>query len=494
MTAAGSVDRTGGSARPPQPGILTPQQIIDVALAASSADGCVVVVQSCTEANVRWANSTVTTSGLARTLSWFVVSVVGGAAGTVAASAAAAGSADDVRRVVRESHEAARAAAASGPAQDAMPLVASEAGAALDGDYGDPPGETTFEVYSELIGSLARAFDDARTGDQVLYGFARHEVTTIHLGSSTGLRRRWVQPTGTLELNAKSADLQRSAWAGLSTADFVGVDVEAVSGGLARRLQWATRSLELPPGRYPTVLPPTAVADFLIYLAWSAASRAAHEGRSAFSAPGGGTRVGERLTDRPLSLFSDPQVRGVECAPFVVTAHSSDEVSAFDNGAPVGRAELLRDGVLSGLINTRGSAREFGEPFTPAGDNLVLTGGDDGRGTDELLAGVRRGLLLTSLWYIREVDPMTLLLTGLTRDGVFLVENGEIVGAVNNFRFNMSPLDVVRQAAEVGASEQTLSREWSDWFTRSRRAADARRRLPHVLGVAGHVIGNPRSI
>ena len=118
-------------------------------------------------------------------------------------------------------------------------------------------------------------------------------------------------------------------------------------------------------------------------------------------------------------------------------------------------------------MHTRGSAREFGEPFTPAGDNLVLTGGDDGRGTDELLAGVRRGLLLTSLWYLREVDPMTLLLTGLTRDGVFLVENGEIVGAVNNFRFNMSPLDVLRQAADVGASEQTLSREWSDWFTRT---------------------------
>ena len=97
----------------------------------------------------------------------------------------------------------------------------------------------------------------------------------------------------------------------------------------------------------------------------------------------------------------------------------------------------------------------------------MLTGGDDGRGTDDLVAGVRRGLLLTSQWYIREVDPMTLLLTGLTRDGVFLVENGEIVGAVNNFRFNMSPLDVLRQAADVGASEQTLSREWSDWFTRT---------------------------
>ncbi len=157
----------------------------------------------------------------------------------------------------------------------------------------------------------------------------------------------------------------------------------------------------------------------------------------------------------------------MRCAPFVVTAQSSDEVSVFDNGAPAGRVDLVRDGEIAGLLNTRGSAKEFGEPFRPAGDNLLLTGGDDGRTTEDLVAGVSRGLLLTSLWYIREVDPMTLLLTGLTRDGVFLVEDGEIAGAVNNFRFNMSPLDVLRQAAEVGGSVQTLSREWSDWFTRT---------------------------
>ena len=86
---------------------------------------------------------------------------------------------------------------------------------------------------------------------------------------------------------------------------------------------------------------------------------------------------------------------------------------------------------------------------------------------DDLVAGVDRGLLITSQWYLREVDPMTMLLTGLTRDGVFLIERGEIAGSVNNFRFNMSPLDIFRQAAVVGRTEAGLSREWSDWFTRS---------------------------
>jgi predicted Zn-dependent protease len=269
-----------------------------------------------------------------------------------------------------------------------------------------------------------------------------------------------------MELNAKSADLARSSWAGLSTADFTDVDVLAMSGALTDRLDWARRRVDLPPGRYDTVLPPTAVADFMGDLAWSAGARAAHEGRSAFAAPGG-TRIGERLTDRRMTLFADPSQAGIECAPFVETSYSSDEVSVFDNGAEAGRIELVRDGVISQLIQTRASAAEYGEPFTPVVDNLVLAGGDETRTTADLVAGVDRGLLVTSQWYLREVDPMTLLLTGLTRDGVFLIERGEITAAVNNFRFNVSPLDVLRRAAEVGRTERCLSREWSDWFTRS---------------------------
>ena len=104
------------------------------------------------------------------------------------------------------------------------------------------------------------------------------------------------------------------------------------------------------------MLPPTAVADFMIPLAWSAASRPAHEGRSAFAKAGGGTRIGERLTERPFSLYGDPSEFGIECAPFVATAMSQDEISVFDNGAPIGRTALLADGVISGLLQTRASA------------------------------------------------------------------------------------------------------------------------------------------
>jgi len=439
---------------------VTPQQLVEKALAASTADGAIVLVTANSTANVRWANNTVTTSGVSESLSWSVTSVVGRAAGTVTSTSTDPA---DIEAVVRASEQAARDA---GPAQDAMPLITPAQAAAGGSAFDEPAVGTDFDVYARLLPGLAEAFDSARSNDRILYGFARHESATVYLGSSTGVRLRWVQPTGTVEVNAKSADLARSSWAGTSTADFTDIDLAAMAASLNVRLDWARRSIDLGPGRYDTVLPATSVADLMIYLGWSAGGRAAHEGRSPFSA-GSGTRLGERLTDKALSLFSDPTAPMIESAPFVIAEGSSDEVSVFDNGAPIGRSELISDGVIAGLIHTRASAAEFDAPFRPLTDNLLLTGGDESRSTADLIAGVRRGLLVTSLWYIREVDPITLLLTGLTRDGVYLIENGEVSGVVNNFRFNMSPLDVLRQAAEVGRSERALSREWSDWFTRT---------------------------
>ncbi|SDO78260.1 Predicted Zn-dependent protease or its inactivated homolog [Nakamurella panacisegetis] len=449
------------------PALLTPVQIVEIALAASRSDGCVVVVTTESTANVRWANNTVTTSGVSDNLSWFVISVVGGASGTVNASASGAASARTVVEVVRQSEREAAAAASAGRAQDYAELVGPEQAGGSDEDFDTPGEQTTFGVYRRLLADLAPSFDEARSADRLLFGFARHEISTSYLGTSTGIRRRWVQPTGTVEVNAKSADLARSSWAGAYTADFTDVDVRAVTDGLTRRLDWAKSTVDLPPGRYDTVLPPTAVADFLLYLAWMAGARGAYEGRSAFSAPGGGTRLGERLSEQPLYLYSDPAYRGLDAAPFVLTGSSSDSFSVFDNGARIERTDIIADGRIANLVNTRSLAAEKGVPFRTVGDNLILDGGDDSLGVDDLVRGVDRGLLVTSQWYLREVDPMTMLLTGLTRDGVFLIEKGEVTGAVNNFRFNMSPLDVLRQAAVVGRTQAALSREWSDWFTRS---------------------------
>ena len=240
-----------------------------------------------------------------------------------------------------------------------------------------------------------------------------------------------------------------------------------MDASLAQRLDWARRRVELPAGRYETLLPPGAMADLMTYMYWSAGAKDALDGRTVFSKPGGGTRVGEQLANLPVTLRSDPAAPGLECAPFVIAHASSRDSSVFDNGLALPPTDWIRDGKLSALLQTRHSAQLSGLPVTPAIDNLILEPAAPGPATlDEMVAKTRRGLLLTCLWYIREVDPQTLLLTGLTRDGVYLVENGEVVGEVNNFRFNESPVGMLHRLAEVGRSEPALPREWSDYFTR----------------------------
>ena len=131
----------------------------------------------------------------------------------------------------------------------------------------------------------------------------------------------------------------------------------------------------------------------------------------------------------------------------------------------IGRTDWIRDGAINALAYPRAAAAEFGAPVGVPADNLLMTGGS--ASLAEMIGRTERGLLLTTLWYMREVDPTVLLLTGLTRDGVYLIEDGRVTGAVNNFRFNESPLDLLRRATEAGVSESTLPREWGDWATRA---------------------------
>ena len=128
-------------------------------------------------------------------------------------------------------------------------------------------------------------------------------------------------------------------------------------------------------------MPPSTVADMMIYLAWSMDGRGAQEGRTALSAPGGGTRVGEKLTELPLTLYSDPAAAGLECTPFVAVPSSSERVSVFDNGMDIGRVDWIRDGTINALAYPRAAAAEFDAPVAVAADNLLMTGwlGQPGR-------------------------------------------------------------------------------------------------------------------
>jgi predicted Zn-dependent protease len=271
-----------------------------------------------------------------------------------------------------------------------------------------------------------------------------------------------VQPTGHYACTGKNAELTNSAWVGGATRDFTDVDGATMASDLATRLSWAERRFDLPAGRYDTILPPSSVADLMIYAYWTAGARNADDGQTVFSRPGGGTRLGEQLVKPGVRLYSDPAYSGLECAPFVVAGASSDRSSVYDNGVPLGPTDWIRDGRLASLIQTRHTAHLLGQPTTPAIDNLALEVAGSAGTEEDLVAGMDDGLLLTCMWYIREVDPQTLLLTGLTRDGVYRVEGGEITGAVNNFRYNESPIDLLQRYTHASETVLSFSREWGD--------------------------------
>jgi predicted Zn-dependent protease len=440
----------------------SPQALVEHALATSRSDGCVVIVRASTAANLRWAVNTLTTNGVMHGLHVTVMSFAKRADGTSTGSVTGSATTRDQVAALVEAADAAAAAAA--PAEDAGDLLAGDSSP----DWDERPARTSIDVFDRFAPELGQAFHRADAEQRILYGFVSHDVVTTYLGSSTGLRLRHVQPTGHYGCTGKNADLTQSAWVGGATRDFTDVDATALDAELAQRLSWGTRRVDLPAGRYDTILPPSSVADLIVDAYWGAGARVAHEGQSVYSAREGGTRIGERIAKPGVNLRSDPSYPGLGCAPFVVASSSSNTTSVFDNGMPLGPTDWIADGTLRSLVQTRHTAGLTGQPVTPYVDNLVLEVDGASGGVMDLVAGTERGLLLTCLWYIREVDAQTMLLTGLTRDGVYLVEDGEITGAVNNFRFNESPVDLLQRFTHASATEPSFSREWGDdYFSRT---------------------------
>lgn len=445
---------------------LLPAAWIEDALAAAAhlpgADaGCVVIVRDTTSANLRWANNALTTNGQMHTRTAQVVALAtvegGVASGCLDAPVT---SSEEVVALVRRTAEL---AASGTPDDDAAPLVDG----GTDDDFTAQAAPGGIEVFTGLATGLGRAFEEA-ADRHLFFGFAEHAVTTVWLGTSVGTRRRAVERMGRLELNAKHLDLIGSAWVGRATPDFTDVDIAEVTAEVLERLRWCENRVELPAGRYETLIPGGALADLLIYAYWTMSGRDAREGSTVFSGPDGSTRVGEQLATLPITMWSDPAAPRLERAPFAVTGSSeAGTTSVHDNGIPVGRQTWLDEGRLATLMETRAelAATGRGDSALPwPTENLLVDAGGTAS-LDEMVANTKRGLLLTCLWYIREVDPETLLLTGLTRDGVYLVEDGKVTGMVNNFRWNESPIDLLSRITEVGRSEQVLCREWNDWFT-----------------------------
>jgi predicted Zn-dependent protease len=384
----------------------------------------------------------------------FILSIIDNKVGTIGRSYFPD---EKLESLVRESEAACTRVP---PAEDAMPLLE---GRGATEEWLAPEDGTSIEVFAKLAPELGGAFRRASEADFLMFGFAEHQRSTVYLATSTGIRRSYSASEGKFQINAKTRDFKTSAWAGQVTTTFQDIDVGQLEWRLRQRLEWSKSQISLPPGHYEVLLEPSAVADLLLETYWSSSARDADEGRSAFSKPGGGDRIGERLAPEGLTLYSDPREPGFEVSPFVVAVASSSWSSVFDNGLDIGRIDWIRNGMLRGLITTRHWGSVSGRGPKPFVGNLIIP--SDGPSLEEMIASTNRALLVTCMWYIREVDPQKLLLTGLTRDGVFLVEDGVVKGAVNNFRFNMSPLDVLRQTTQIGRSQSTFAREFGDYFT-----------------------------
>jgi predicted Zn-dependent protease len=443
--------------------LIPAQEVVEGGVEAASkagADGCVVLVEEGSHADVRFALNTTTTNGVQRGRSVSVVVMAGGAVGT--ATRAGVVGTDGVAQMVTAALADARQ---SPPAEDAFPLVEPGQGPSGGRPFGQGPEETDAAVLEDVLSALSGAFGRARARDAVLAGFAEIDVATLYLGSSTGLRLSHSQPTSAVTLVGRTADGSGSAWVGVPSID---PSLEEMEQEIWRRLDWAARQFALEAGRYEVILPPSGVGDMMAMAAFDAiGGQDTEDGRTVFSKEGGGTRVGETISALPFTLYSDPDEAGVTCTPFVATSASSSEVSVFDNGLPFGRTDWLRDGKLEHLRYHRAGAAKSGVPMAPYIDNLILRCEEGKGGTvDDMVARTERGLLLTCLWYIRPVDPATLLLTGLTRDGVYVIEDGKVVGAANNFRFNESPVDLLARATEVGTPVRALGREFGEYLNR----------------------------
>jgi len=435
--------------------MISAQDLIEKITSAATCDDCIVVVKDKTQANLRWAGSTLTTNGVIQERSVTViafVSVDGGMAsgGLTRTDVTLA----DIPKLLEDAVTAAKAA---GAAEDFAPLATNTS----IGDWAAPHVPTGPEVFSTFAPALGDMFSRSVADSIELFGYAEHTHETTWIGSKGGLRLRKDTPVGRVEMTGKSHERTRSTWNGVETRDFKDVSVASIDAQIRQRLEWQGRKVDLPAGRYDTVLPSGSVADLFTYMMWVSAARDAFEGQSVFSKKGGGTRVGEKLSNVGLQFFSDPDYKQLPASNFVATAVSSPFSSVFDNGQPIKRVDWFKDGVLEALIQTRASASLTKLDFTPIGENAIMSV-DGGAGRlEDLVKKVENGLLLTTFWYIRMVDPNSLLLTGLTRDGVYHVKGGEVVGATNNFRWNDSPVSALNRILHAGATEWTQPREWA---------------------------------
>jgi len=283
------------------------------------------------------------------------------------------------------------------------------------------------------------------SGDLEAAGFLVTGENATAVANSAGLFAYHRNTTCNYTLTVRTADGTGSGWAAADNQDWSKLGAGRVAERAIEKARASRNPVAIEPGRYTVILEPQAVGDLVQLLAFAADARSADEGRSPFVKEGGGNKIGEKIVDERVTIISDPQDSQLLAQPF------------DGEGMPLGRQVWVENGVLQQLIYSRFWAQKQGKTPTGSPSSIKMMGGSISM--DQMIASTERGVLVTRLWYLRQVDPRTVLYTGLTRDGTFLIEGGKISRSIRNFRFNESPLFMLNNLESLGPAERLAGTE-----------------------------------
>ncbi|MEJ7812628.1 MAG: TldD/PmbA family protein [Gemmatimonadaceae bacterium] len=403
------------------------QVLIERTIKRSRADAIVVSLGSGYTGNTRFAANQMSTSGGVENANLSVTSSFGPKHAAVSTNDF---SDEGLERAVEQSEALARLAPDD---PEAMPALPSQSYGGVDAYF-----ESTASLTPEDRARAAlTALEPARAArDLSAAGFLVTGASSSAIGNKAGLFAYHRATNANYTLTVRTADGTGSGWAGAEHNDWSKLDVRALSERAIGKARLSRNPVAIEPGRYTVILEPQAVGDLVQLVGSYADARASDEGRSPFVKQGGGNKIGEKIVDPRVTLISDPGDTEILARPF------------DGEGLPLGRQVWIENGVLKQLYYSRFWARKQSRTATGAPSSFKLLGGTSS--LDEMIASTPRGILVTRLWYLREVDPRTILYTGLTRDGTFLIENGKISRAVKNLRFNESPLFMLNNIEALG--------------------------------------------
>ena len=393
------------------------ETVLDHAKAAGAEDASVSLANA-VESHARFADNRITTSGRSEDLDITATVWVGkrrGAA-TVNDSSPAA-----LKQIAGDAVQIARIS----PVQrEYVPtLGALEYG--LDRGFAESTAEPDLNARARALQAM---LDACRAAKVTGAGFHSARANATASATANGNRRYFRNSRADLSVTARTPDGTGSGYYSGDHFDLSKLDAPHIAQEAVNKAVKSRNPQPIEPGNYPVILEPQAVADLLGFLTGAFDARTAEEGRSAFSAKDGKTHLGEAMFNEKVNLYSDPNHAELPAAP------------ATNEGVPATRLSLIKNGVIENLTSSRYWAQEKKRDATPGPVNFILEGTGAPVSTDEMIKGMKRGLLISRFWYVRLVDPRTLVVTGLTRDGLWWVENGQIKNPVRNLRFNQSVL------------------------------------------------------